>query len=91
MSVQTIDQHVGQESIDPLSFGVLNNYIGAIVDEMTITVLRTAYSPSVRDIMDFSPAICGQRRTGRCVHHERPVRGRDAPARRLYLQASVRG
>jgi N-methylhydantoinase B len=62
MSIPAIDQHVGlatSETIDPLSFGVLNNYVGAIVDEMTITVLRTAYSPSVRDIMDFSPAICG--------------------------------
>ncbi len=45
-------------TLDHLAFGVLHNYIGAIVDEMTITVLRTAYSPSVRDIMDFSPAIC---------------------------------
>lgn len=43
---------------DPIAFAVMKNAIDAIVDEVAYTVLRTARSEIVKDVMDYSAAIC---------------------------------
>ena len=45
-------------SIDPITFAVVKNAMDAIVDEVAYTVLRTARSEIVKDVMDYSAAIC---------------------------------
>jgi len=44
--------------LDSISFELLKNNIEALVDEMTLTMVRTAYSTNIRDGMDFSTAMC---------------------------------
>jgi len=44
--------------IDPITFEVVRNALSSIADEMALVVLRSAYSPVVRDAMDYSTAIC---------------------------------
>ena len=41
-------------NIDPVTFEVTRNALDTIVDEMALTILRTAYSGIVKDAMDFS-------------------------------------
>jgi N-methylhydantoinase B len=43
---------------DPITFAVVKNAMDAIVDEVAYTVVRTARSEIVKDVMDFSAAIC---------------------------------
>jgi N-methylhydantoinase B len=45
--------------IDPITFAVIKNGLDSIVDEMAYTVVRTARSEIVKDVMDYSAAICG--------------------------------
>jgi N-methylhydantoinase B len=51
--------------IDPITFEVIANALSSTADEMAITIMRSAYSPVVRDSMDYSTAICD--RYGRVV------------------------
>lgn len=44
--------------IDPIRLEVMKNAFDAIADEMALMLMRAAYSPIVRDSMDFSTAIC---------------------------------
>ena len=44
--------------IDPITFAVIKNAMDAIVDEVAYTVIRTARSEIVKDVMDYSAAIC---------------------------------
>ena len=44
--------------IDPITFAVVKSALDAIVDEMAYTVIRTARSEIVKDVMDFSDAVC---------------------------------
>jgi N-methylhydantoinase B len=44
--------------IDPITFAVIKNAMDAIVDEVAYTVLRTARSEIVKDVMDYSAALC---------------------------------
>lgn len=46
------------KSIDPVTFELIKNNLDIIVDEMTLAMVRTAYSPNIRDAMDFSTAVC---------------------------------
>ncbi len=50
---------------DPVTFELIKNALGAIVDDMALTIVRTAYSNVVRDNMDFSTGLCD--RHGRLV------------------------
>ena len=50
---------------DPITMGLIKNYLSSVADEMANTVIRTAYSTIVRDCMDFSTALCD--RTGQMV------------------------
>ena len=43
---------------DPITFAVFKNAMDAIVDEIAYTVIRTARSEIVKDVMDYSAAIC---------------------------------
>lgn len=44
--------------VDPITFSVIKNGLDAIVDEMAYTVVRIARSEIVKDVMDFSAALC---------------------------------
>ncbi len=43
---------------DPLTRELVKNAIDSIVDEMAYTVVRTARSEIVKDVMDYSTALC---------------------------------
>lgn len=43
---------------DPVTFAVVKNAMDSIVDEVAYTVIRTARSEIVKDVMDYSAAIC---------------------------------
>ncbi len=45
-------------SPDPIRAELFRNAIVALADEMALTIYRTAYSGVLRNIMDFSTAIC---------------------------------
>lgn len=47
--------------IDPISFEVVRHALAAIADEMALIVMRSAYSPVVRDSMDYSTALCDEK------------------------------
>ncbi len=47
-----------EAKIDPITFAVIKNGLDSIVDEMAYDVMRTARSEIVKDVMDFSAAIC---------------------------------
>jgi len=47
--------------VDPISFEVIKNGLDSIADEMAIVLMRSAYSPIVRDSLDYSTAICDHR------------------------------
>ena len=50
---------------DPITEELFRNAISAIGDEMVLTIYRTAYSGVLKNIMDYSAAICDAR--GRLV------------------------
>ena len=50
---------------DPVRLELIKNAIGSVVDEMTLTVVRIAYSSIMRDTMDLSSAFCD--RQGRMI------------------------
>lgn len=58
-------------AIDPITFAVVKNAMDAIVDEVAYTVLRTARSEIVKDVMDYSAAICD--RKGRMVAQAKTI------------------
>ena len=43
---------------DPITEELFRNAISALGDEMVLTIYRTAYSGVLKNIMDFSAAIC---------------------------------
>ena len=45
-------------SHDPITFAVIKSALDAIVDEMAYAVIRTARSEIIRDVMDYSAALC---------------------------------
>ncbi|MGE0701351.1 MAG: hydantoinase B/oxoprolinase family protein, partial [Hyphomicrobiaceae bacterium] len=45
-------------SVDPIGFAIVKNAVDAIVDEVAYTVIRTARSEIVKDVMDYSAALC---------------------------------
>ena len=44
--------------IDPITFAVIKSGLDSIVDDMAYTVVRIARSEIVKDVMDFSAALC---------------------------------
>ncbi|MEO7402131.1 MAG: hydantoinase B/oxoprolinase family protein [Burkholderiales bacterium] len=57
--------------IDPITFAVIKNGLDAIVDEVAYTVIRTARSEIVKDVMDYSAAICD--RHGRMIAQAKTI------------------
>ena len=47
-----------RHDIDPIEAALFRNAIVALADEMALTIYRTAYSGVLKNIMDFSTAIC---------------------------------
>jgi N-methylhydantoinase B len=43
---------------DPITLEIIKNALSSLADEMALVILRSAYSPIVRDSMDYSSAIC---------------------------------
>ena len=43
---------------NPVHLELIKNAIGSVVDEMVLTVVRTAYSSIMKDTMDLSSAFC---------------------------------
>jgi N-methylhydantoinase B len=58
-------------TIDPITTAVVKSALEAIVDEMAYTVIRTARSEIVKDVMDYSAALCDAR--GRMVAQARTI------------------
>src|SRR5690349_20702369 len=44
--------------VDPITFAVIKSGLDAIADDMAYTVVRIARSEIVKDVMDFSAALC---------------------------------
>src|SRR6476469_199406 len=51
--------------IDLITLEVIRNALASTADEMALIVMRSAYSPVVRDIMDYSTGLCD--RDGRII------------------------
>jgi N-methylhydantoinase B len=45
-------------AIDPITLEVIKNGLSSVADEMALVIMRSAYSPVVRDTMDYSTALC---------------------------------
>src|SRR3546814_19472654 len=43
---------------DPISCAVVKSALDALIDEVAYTVVRTARSEIVKDVMDYSAALC---------------------------------
>lgn len=48
----------GSITMDPIEQALFRNAIVALADEMALTIYRTAYSGVLKNIMDYSTAIC---------------------------------
>ena len=51
--------------VDPITLEVVKNALASTADEMALVIMRSAYSPVVRDTLDYSTALCD--RNGRIV------------------------
>jgi 5-oxoprolinase (ATP-hydrolysing)/N-methylhydantoinase A len=51
----------GLEHADAIAQEIVGNALASIADEMATTIFRTAHSTVVRDVMDFSAALCDPR------------------------------
>jgi len=58
-------------TIDPVTFAVIKNGLDTIVDDMAYAVMRTARSPIVRDVLDYSVTMCD--RYGRILAQAKTV------------------
>jgi N-methylhydantoinase B len=56
---------------DPIAFAVIKNALDTIVDDMAFTLMRTARSPIVRDVLDYSATLCDRR--GRILSQAKTV------------------
>ncbi|MBL8577669.1 MAG: hydantoinase B/oxoprolinase family protein [Mesorhizobium sp.] len=62
---------MAESDFDPITFAVLKNALDTIVDDMAYAVMRTARSPIVRDVLDYSVTICD--RHGRILSQAKTV------------------
>lgn len=58
-------------TLDPITFAVVKSALDAIVDEMAYAVIRTARSEIIRDVMDYSAALCDAE--GRLIAQARTI------------------
>ncbi|RWD50837.1 MAG: hydantoinase B/oxoprolinase family protein [Mesorhizobium sp.] len=52
---------MGRRKTDPFLLEIFKNAFDTIAEEMSLTIIRTAYSQIVRDSLDFSTALCDER------------------------------
>src|SRR5687768_11300210 len=45
-------------ALDPITLQLVRNGLESVVDEMALTLVRTAYSANLKNAMDLSTAIC---------------------------------
>ena len=45
-------------SLDPITFAVVKSALDSVVDDMAYTIMRTARSEIVRDVLDYSATLC---------------------------------
>lgn len=57
--------------IDPITLAVMKSALDSIVDEMAYTVIRTARSEIIKDVMDYSAALCDAR--GRMIAQAKTI------------------
>src|SRR5687768_11246129 len=57
--------------VDPITFAVVKSALDAIVDDMAYTVIRTARSEIIKDVMDYSAALCDAR--GRMIAQAKTI------------------
>jgi N-methylhydantoinase B len=57
--------------IDPITLAVVKSALDSIVDEMAYTVIRTARSEIIKDVMDYSAALCDAR--GRMIAQAKTI------------------
>lgn len=57
--------------IDPITLAVIKSALDSIVDEMAYTVIRTARSEIIKDVMDYSAALCDAR--GRMIAQAKTI------------------
>jgi N-methylhydantoinase B len=62
---------VQDKSVDPITFAVIKNALDTIADDMAYAVMRTARSPIVRDVLDYSVTLCD--RHGRILSQAKTV------------------
>ena len=46
------------ERIDPITLEIIQNGLVSLTEEMTLTILRTSYSLTLREAQDFSMGVC---------------------------------
>ena len=46
------------KGIDPITFELVKNGLASIADDMSVAHVRAAYSTVVKDMLDFSTAVC---------------------------------
>lgn len=51
---------MASEIRDPVGFELFKNSLFSIADEMAVTIFRTAYSGVLKDVMDYSTALCDE-------------------------------
>ena len=47
-----------KKGLDPITFELIRNSLSTIIDEMALAMVRTAYSPLIRDLFDFATGLC---------------------------------
>jgi N-methylhydantoinase B len=47
--------------LDPITTSVVEHALASVADEMATVLISTAYSPLVRDLLDFTVALCNPR------------------------------
>ena len=52
------------EKIDIITLGLINNFLYSVVDEMTLGLVRTSFTPLCRDAFDFQCGLCSNNAEG---------------------------
>ena len=48
-------------TLDPITTSVVEHALASVTDEMATVLISTAYSPLVRDLLDFAVVLCNPR------------------------------
>jgi N-methylhydantoinase B len=52
---------MSSSTLDPVTTSVVEHALASVTDEMATVLISTAYSPLVRDLLDFTVALCNPR------------------------------